>query len=120
MGFLRSRQISLRRKRQAKDRGFDMRFLTLRATARASKSLSSFEGIPAGETANRKDGKFSSMSRHGVRNMREMVKDFPFPDSNSLREVFGSHFLITEEGDHSLANSLRLIHFHQKIMVQKP
>jgi hypothetical protein len=46
--------------------------------------------------------------------MIEMIKDFSFPDSKRLREVFGGHFLFAEEGDHSLTKSLRLIHFSQK------
>jgi hypothetical protein len=106
-------QISFRSKIQAKHWRFNMRFPASRAATRAGKSLSFFEDIPAGKTVDGEDGEPSLLSRHGARNMREMIEHFPLPNSKSLREFFCGHFSFAEEGDHSLAKSLLLVHFAQ-------
>ena len=86
-----------------------MRPSATRAATRAGEALPFLKNISTHQTLKRKDNELFSLGRCGACNMRKMLIDLFFSDSDRLGEFPGAHLLFTQEDDHLLTNRLHVI-----------
>jgi len=79
-----------------------------RAATRSSKTLSFFKNIPAGQALERQNNQLFSLSCQRTGNMRKMLIDLSFPDSDRLGDLSCAHIPFTQEFDNLLTNGLHV------------
>lgn len=93
-----------------------------RAAAWPGEAASFFENVSAGHATKREHGDFSLLCRCRPSNVRQMLVDFPFTNTDGLGNLPGGHVLLIQEKEHLLANGLRvtLIAHHQPVESESP
>jgi hypothetical protein len=84
----------------------DVFAFAVRAPTWAGKSLSFFKNKPALQTLGRHDDQFFSPSGYRSRNMRKMLIDLLYPNSQGLGEISGAHLFFIQKFDQLLSYGL--------------
>lgn len=79
-----------------------------RAATRSRKAFPVSEDISTPQTPDRSDNEPSSLDRYGAGNMRKMLIDLFFADSQHLGEFPGTHVPVTQEDHHLLTNGVHV------------